>query len=99
MVFYLLIIVVSIDDKDERIVEQEQRIRELELRLRAEQEQKECGLCFENPRSHAFFPCGHTICGVCSVRYSNPRLSERVHTNHCPSCRADFVAIIQIYGT
>jgi hypothetical protein len=56
-----------------------------------EEEDVSCVICYENPRTHAFIPCGHlSICGVC---FKN---ADGLH-GKCPICNTQFTNIVHIY--
>lgn len=47
----------------------------------------ECPICFNASVSHAYIPCGHTVCTDCSSR----------NTMHCHSCRSFINGILKLY--
>ena len=62
--------------------------------IAAVQEEHMCVICYENPSSHAFIPCGHKhICGACSV---NQPMIDALH-GKCPTCSTEFSMILHIY--
>jgi hypothetical protein len=56
-----------------------------------QEEDASCVICYENPRTHAFIPCGHlSICGVCNKN------ADGLH-GKCPICNTQFTNIVHIY--
>jgi hypothetical protein len=56
-----------------------------------QEEDVSCVICYENPRSHAFIPCGHlSICGVCKKN------ADGLH-GKCPICNGQFTNIVHIF--
>ena len=54
---------------------------------------KLCDVCFEKPKTHAFFPCGHvSTCEKCCIRISQER-------KHCVICNARVKSTLKIYFT
>jgi len=56
-----------------------------ELLKRHEQE-RVCGVCFDNPKCFALVPCGHTLCGACSVQIKS-----------CPFCRTPKESTLKLH--
>ena len=55
--------------------------------------QERCAICFAEPSTHAFAPCGHQcVCGGCSdiIMESIPQ--------RCPMCRTEVVMALQIFS-
>jgi hypothetical protein len=58
------------------------------------QDENLCVICWENPSSHAFIPCGHKhICGVCS---ENKAIVDGLNKK-CPTCSSPFSMILHIF--
>ena len=54
-------------------------------------EEDPCVICFENPRTHLFYPCGHrSICKDCAE-------AATVTLKECPMCRAPFREVIPVF--
>lgn len=60
---------------------------ELQNELQQLRESHLCKICMERERTHAFFPCGHTIC--CGVCASTVKL--------CPVCRQPFDDTLRVF--
>ena len=58
----------------------------------------ECGVCMENPSTHAFVPCGHKcICEACA-KFIMPELSATISQRKtCPLCRTPTTMIMKIF--
>ena len=53
-----------------------------------------CLICMDNSPTHAFIPCGHKqICGACSTQ----KVIVDGLKGKCPTCRANFQAIVHIF--
>jgi hypothetical protein len=60
----------------------------------AAQEEHLCVICWENPSSHAFIPCGHKhICGVCN---SNQAIVDGLK-GKCPTCSTQYLMVLHIF--
>ena len=57
-----------------------------------------CGVCMENPSTHAFVPCGHKcICEACA-KFIMPGLSTTISQGKtCPLCRTPTTMIMKIF--
>ena len=56
--------------------------------------QPECIICMSEPPTHAFIPCGHrTLCTSCA----NNRAVTGSFNKKCPTCRANYKSLIQIF--
>jgi endogenous inhibitor of DNA gyrase (YacG/DUF329 family) len=56
--------------------------------------QPECIICMSAPPTHAFIPCGHrTLCTSCA----NTRAVTSSFNKKCPTCRANYKSLIQIF--
>ena len=74
----------------ERAVRQIIEAASLDEHVRRESE-RECIICMEGGRTHAFFPCMHRcVCQGCA-------LGVLVRTGHCPLCRAPSERVAHIY--
>mmetsp|Transcript_29967 Transcript_29967/g.45432 ORF Transcript_29967/g.45432 Transcript_29967/m.45432 type:complete len:445 (-) Transcript_29967:47-1381(-) len=61
---------------------------------------KECVICMENPKTHAFVPCGHlALCQECAQRppYRHQCRPESCGMK-CPICRKESTLIMKVYG-
>ena len=47
-----------------------------------------CGICFQNPRTIAYGPCGHTVCSECGYLDS---------IIDCPFCRTNIDFKLKLY--
>lgn len=57
-------------------------------------EEHMCVICYENPSSHAFIPCGHKhICGACCA---NKPMIDALN-GKCPTCSTQFSMILHIF--
>ena len=55
-----------------------------------EAEEENCTVCYDNPRTHAFIPCGHLcVCGDCA---------ERGEFSRCIMCRVPASSLQRIYS-
>jgi len=54
----------------------------------------ECVICYENPSTRLFVPCGHyCVCGPCALKYHE----SGGRTSGCPICRIAYTGIIKMY--
>ena len=62
---------------------------------RHQEEARECIVCLDCPRSHAFVPCGHlSLCNDCAGSY--PKARRRAFK--CPICRNESSLIMKVYS-
>ena len=64
----------------------------------------DCILCYENPKSTVFLPCGHILsCGKCTLRnlkiQLNRKLSLRKKPKRCPLCNGAIVKAVEIINS
>ena len=60
----------------------------------AQEEKAACVICWENPPTHAFIPCGHKhICGKCN----DDKATVDGLKGKCPTCSTPFSMILHIY--
>ena len=64
----------------------------------------DCILCYENPKSTVFLPCGHILsCGKCTIRnlkiQLNRKLSLRKKPKRCPLCNGAIVKAVEIINS
>eukprot|EP00980_Cylindrotheca_fusiformis_P029785 scaffold23850_cov117-Cylindrotheca_fusiformis.AAC.1 len=60
---------------------------------------KECVICMENQKTHAFVPCGHlALCENCAARPAYASTSSGNQLIRCPICRKKSAMIMRVYG-
>lgn len=64
------------------------------LEAATQTEEVDCVICMDNPRTHAFVPCGHLcLCETCVGTVCQ----EHAPPLQCPLCKAGSTQLIQIY--
>jgi hypothetical protein len=64
----------------------------------------DCLLCYENPKSTVFLPCGHIIsCGKCTVHklkiHLNRKMPTRKKPKQCPLCNGTIIKSLEIINS
>lgn len=77
--------------EDEIMMETQKEKEKLEAQEKAiaEQETKECVICFDNKRTTIFVPCGHHVsCGTCAEKVKD-----------CPICKKKINQKIKVFSS